>query len=87
MKPIDFETSNTVFRGGRGDDFGLEAGDVVADLPAWKSRRLVVTCWHMGVWERLLFLFTGRVWVHVLGSGMPPIALSTENPFPVVKAK
>lgn len=47
----------------------------VDDLPA------VLSCWHMSFWNRLKYLFTGKLWFCVLGTMHPPVALFTGNPF------
>ncbi len=34
-------------------------------IPAYvdEASKLIVTCWKMSIWERIKFLFSGKVWV------------------------
>lgn len=38
----------------------------------------IVSCWELTIWERIKLLFTGRLFLHVLGNELPPIKLSQD---------
>lgn len=73
MRPIEFPEANAMF---------AEESEYLP-LPAWTDESEVVHCWR-GTWrDRLRFLFTGKMWVHVLTFGKPlqPSSLRTDRPF------
>lgn len=50
------------------------------DLPCYQYDGGVICCWKSTLVERARLLFTGRIWVSVLGSGVPPMLLTTKKP-------
>lgn len=50
------------------------------DLPCYQYADGVICCWKSTLVERARLLFTGRIWVSVLGSGVPPMLLTTKKP-------
>lgn len=42
---------------------------------------VVISCWKMTHDEMEEFTRTGRIWLLVYGTAMPPVALTAENPF------
>lgn len=51
-------------------------------LYAFKDGKVIVSCWRLGLLERLQALFTGKVWLWVHSPiTMPPVSLTTVNPF------
>ena len=75
MKPVKFEQSNVVF-----------AADQKPYLPLPAHRGdngQVISCWGLSLWERIVLLFTGRVWHSTLTFGQPlqPLKLMAEFPF------
>lgn len=55
MKPVEFDGVNAVFGKGQKE---------YEPLPGMSTKDgIVITCWKMPVWERFLFLFTGKVWL------------------------
>lgn len=61
MQPVDFDGSNVVL----GDD-----QPEYIDLPAFRDKDgCVVTCWQLSWIERLVVLFTGRLWFSQLTFG------------------
>ena len=66
MKPITFEDANTVVLGGN------ETGN----LPAYTDNRIFITRWRASFRERLSILLFGNVWVALLCSKHPPIAIA-----------
>ncbi len=58
MKAIKFKGFNQTF--------GLNS-KVFPPMPAYQSKEgEVVTCWQMSFAQKLLILFTGKVWVHTI---------------------
>ena len=41
----------------------------------------IFCCWRMTVIERLKALFTGHIWMHVIGHNIPPMSLFVNMPF------
>lgn len=54
------------------------------NLPCYLDDIEFISCWSLTVWERLLLLFTGRVWIRQLHFGSQPQAQrpQVESPFP-----
>lgn len=52
-------------------------------LPAWTDGHEVISCWRMTWHERLIALFTGRVWLRQLTYGQPlqPQLVTVDRPF------
>lgn len=65
MKPIKFKEQNTTF---------AENQPEYLPLPAFKStvgNGEIVSCWQASFKERLIFLFTGKMWVSLMIFGKP----------------
>lgn len=81
MEPIDFKQSNmTLTAPGAMPDCG--------DLPVYTDGKQCVSCWKMSFKERIKVLFTGRVWLGVIGHRtQPPVWLNGNKPFiePTIK--
>lgn len=73
VKPIAFKQANDTLLGGLIED--------CEDLPVFKDGHLVISCWRVPVWKRLVLLFTGRVWLVVRGKTHPPLFIEAVNPF------
>ncbi len=71
MKPIDFPESNKV----------LQRPDTMTDeecqpLHIFTDQNCCLSCWEMSFKERLIALFTGRIWLSVYsGATQPPVWL------------
>jgi len=63
MIPVGFKESNKTFKGGEG----------VQDLKVYQDEDEIVSLWKASWLERLMILFTGYVWLSVIGSGTPPV--------------
>lgn len=77
MKPTTFPESNLLI---------AEDQPLYLNLPAYKKTPTdieMTTCWRGNFWDRLRFLFTGRMWVYILNFNGPvqPLMLETENPW------
>ncbi len=75
MRPVTFPEQNVVFVPPK----GMEGQ--CGNLPAFKGEGQVISCWRLTFWERLLLLFTGRLWFSVIGDDQPPIWLGVHTPF------
>lgn len=66
---------------------GME--DKVHSLPVWHvpGHGAFISQWGMTWRERLHCLLFGYVWLHVMGSNHPPLAVETQNPFHVEDPK
>lgn len=65
MKPVKFKEANVEY---------AKNQDTYKTLPAYKHdspRGEVVTCWKFTFIERIILLFTGRLWVVVLSFNNP----------------
>ncbi len=76
MRPVDFEQSNRTLNPPEGIDYECDS------IRIWSDNKQCVSCW-TGTWfERLSFLFSGKIWIRVAsGSSQPPMALATFPPF------
>lgn len=81
MKPIKFADTNHTY--------AADQPQYLA-LPCWKASRAkmpegaVITCWRLSLWERLVVLFTGKIWHSQLGFHEPlqPVLMEVESPMP-----
>ena len=71
MNPIEFEGQNKELK----KPHGMTDEECIS-LPVHVTADHVVSCWHATFRERLVFLFTGNLWIWIMtGSGtQPPIA-------------
>lgn len=79
MEPIKFEGSNRELQKPAG-----MTDKECAPLPVYVSDTHVISCWSATFWERLIFLFKGKLWLWVwTNSGtQPPVALDiSDSPF------
>ena len=60
-----------------------EEGDrpAVGDLATYRDGHQAISCWEMSAAEIAEIQRTGKVWLHVLGSGHPPVAVMGHAPF------
>jgi len=72
MKGITFKGQNVVF---------AENQDEYISLPALRIEDNVITCWRLSFKERLVILFTGRLWLNMLTFNKPltPIFMSVKR--------
>lgn len=75
IKPVTFPEVNIVL----GAPKGLESE--VEPVEAFTDGNQTITLWKMGVRERLIVLFTGRVWLSCMGQTMPPSYLKVGRMF------
>ncbi len=76
MKPIKFKEQTTVL---------AEDQKEYQPLPIWRDtdHHRVISCWYLSIWERLILLFTGKIWVHQLtfANLLQPQLLDIKRPF------
>ena len=81
MLPIAFDEENVIF-----DKPSSMSADDCEAISAWKGtdkdgKPMVITCWKLTKEELEEINKTGRVWLYVLGGGMPPVSLQVSHPF------
>ena len=55
-------------------------------LPAYvDDRGIYTTRWKLSLWERIVVLFRGNIWLNIMGDH-PPVRMDVEAPYRVVKA-
>ena len=81
-EPIRFPEANFVWKGWEAD----ETRDEVLDLHSYKDESQTISCWKMTFKERLKVLFSGNVWLHVIGH-QPPVAVTADLPFKRVNGR
>ena len=57
---------------------GKMTGDAGIDVPICRTGKVVVSCWFVPFWKRLVILMTGRVWIVAKGTSLPPARLVTK---------
>lgn len=62
MKPVKFEEVNVVW---------AENQPQYQPLPAYRDKRMTVTCWALSWRERFVLLITGRLWLCQLNFNLP----------------
>lgn len=75
MEPIDFKQSNMTLT-------APGAMPNCEDLQVYTDGKQCVSCWKMSFKERIKVLFTGRVWLGVIGHRtQPPVWVDANKPF------
>lgn len=57
------------------------------DLPCFRGENFTVSCWQLTPRDRLLALFTGKIWLMLMMNWHPPVCVTPESPFPAWPAK
>lgn len=78
--PTSFDESNAVL--GRPEDMTDEecAPLCVFKTKTTEGRPIIVSCWKFTADELIEIYATGRVWVGIMGTTMPPIYVTGEKP-------
>jgi hypothetical protein len=81
MVPASFDQSNDVL--GKPSDMTHDECDCLSVYrgPDSDGRPVVVSCWKLTAEEQEELLRTGRLWLTVAGTTMPPVVLSGRCPF------
>jgi hypothetical protein len=86
MLPIHFDEANTIFRKPEGwtdeqcSDLSTWRGDMRIDEHG-NTSPTIVSCWQLSKEDLEEINRTGKIWLSITGTGMPPVSLFTENPF------
>lgn len=76
MKPIKFKESNKTLLTPKNI-----AGSKCLPLPVFSDGTDRVSCWRVTFLERLKILFTGKIWLVVLGRTHSPLYIDANCPF------
>jgi len=78
MKPIHFKGETKVLK-----KPGNMTDEECGPLPIFNDGEQCISCWKAtSIWERLRFLFTGKIWLSILsGKTQPPVWLRCKYPF------
>lgn len=57
---------------------GKLTGDAGIDVPICRTDNVVVSCWSVPFWKRLVVFMTGRIWIIAKGTALPPARLATK---------
>jgi hypothetical protein len=80
MRPIPFKYANAQLNPPDAD-YSADVASV-SPLPIWTNGEQCVSCWKMSLWERIVALFVGRVWLAVLsGYRQPPVSLTVARTY------
>lgn len=83
MNPISFKEQTKILNKPEG-----MTDKECSPLPVWNDSQRCISCWKGNLKERLLFLFTGKIWLHVwYGQTQPPVRVDIESPFKEIKGK
>jgi hypothetical protein len=87
MLPVTFPQHNFVFKKPEG-----WTDEQCSDLSVWKGDApidengttcpTIISCWKLSKEDLEEIQRTGVVWLSISGTGMPPVSVFTENPFP-----
>ena len=67
--PIDFKERNKLL--------GSQNNEI-KPLPVFSNGKINLSCWRMNIFTRIKFLFTGKIYLCVLGK-QPPVWLATKE--------
>lgn len=73
MEPINFKEANVNYKPNK--RMPKDSGD----LPAFRDRGSVLSCWKMTWRERVSALVFGKIWLCVLGGGQPGVWLKASK--------
>lgn len=70
MDPVDFPESNSV----------MTAPEVM-NVHSYRDGQQCITCWKPSKSDLVRLCLGEPIWLHVVGAGMPPVAITVDNPF------
>jgi len=78
VKPISFKEQTKILKKPEG-----VKDDECSELPVWnEDKQRCISLWKANMFERIKFLFTGKIWLWVwYGQSQPPVCVEIENPF------
>lgn len=81
MHFAEFPQQNTLFRK-PADMTEEQCGDLPVHRGAFPDGTpCIISCWKVTPEDLERIKETGEVWLSIVGSGMPPVSVFTENPF------
>lgn len=80
MKPVHFDQVNKTFTAPPGME------ETVLPLPVWQGpdqdgNPQIISCWELSKEEIIQVANTGKVWLAIMGTGMPPVCVMADSPF------
>lgn len=74
MEPKRFKESNITF---------TKPGSMpdCSDLPAYRNKNQIISCWKASWRDRLKILFRGEIWIGIVGQAQPPMWTDSNVPF------
>ena len=76
MKPIKFKQANKSF-----EKSNKTEGELCQSLHVCSNGKEHISCWTMSIYQRLIILFTGKIYLGVIsGNSHPPVYLNAINP-------
>jgi hypothetical protein len=86
MLPVSFPENNFVFTKPQG-----MTDEQCSDLPVWRGNvpvdeagtmfPAIISCWQLSKEDIEEIQKTGRIWLSITATGMPPVSVFAENPF------
>jgi len=77
LKPINFKGANKNLL--KPDSMTNEE---CITLPVYSDGNQLISCWRGSVFDRIIFLFTGKIWLCIAAKKThPPVRIGTEYPF------
>lgn len=91
MRGVEFPEHSTIFGKPDGwkdaDCYGLPVAQTIYGNSEEKDVPCLVSCWEQELTdaeiEEIVRTRKVRAWLSITGSGMPPVSISIETPFPV----
>lgn len=85
MKGVEFPEQTTVYGKPKGwkeeDCYGLPVSQAFYGNSDGNGVCCLISCWQLTPEEMEEVKRTGKIYLSITGSGMPPVSLYTENPF------
>ncbi len=75
-RPINFDESNCTYKAPDG-----KSTITIKDLKVYKDSKQIISCWKFSLWDKIKLLFTGKLYLGVLGYSQPPVWIHVDNPF------
>lgn len=85
MLAVEFEGSNFIFKKPHNmsdeecRDLSVFKGPIIS--PIGIPTPGIISCWKFSKEDLERIAETGVVWLHIVGEGMPPVSIFTEDPF------
>lgn len=77
LVPSRFPEQQTVL--GKPVNWDNARDGVCGGLPVFRNGHTFISCWRGSLWARILFLWTGKLWLGVVSEGQPPVWIDTRE--------